>query len=295
MVKIPEWIKRDIPRKKSLLVKKNSLGTLNVISELKLNTVCQSAKCPNIETCFKNSTATFMILGSVCTRACGFCGVGKGKPADIDNNEPLRIVDAVRQLKIKHAVITSVTRDDLPDGGAGQFIKVINLLRKEVPDVAVEVLTPDFKGDLEVTKGILLQKPDIFNHNIETVPRLYGKVRPQAVYKRSLDILRFAKGHNKKIFTKSGIMVGLGEKKEEVLSSLLDLRENNCDYVTIGQYFRPNIKNLPVVEYLPKEYFVGIENEAKKMGFLNVFSGTWVRSSFHAEKLVGARLAVPLP
>jgi lipoic acid synthetase len=221
----------------------------------------------------------------VCTRACGFCGVGKGKPADIDINEPLRIVDAVKRLKIKHAVITSVTRDDLTDGGSGQFINVINLLRKEIPDVVIEVLTPDFKGDLETVKDILLQLPDIFNHNIETVPRLYGKVRPQAVYKRSLDILRFAKSHNKKIFTKSGIMAGLGETKVEVLSTLLDLRENKCDYVTIGQYFRPNIKNLPVVEYLPKEYFIEIENEAKKMGFLNVFSGTWVRSSFHAEEM----------
>lgn len=288
--KIPDWIKNELPRKGL----SGSLKTKNILSEHKLNTVCQSAKCPNIETCFKNNTATFMILGSVCTRACGFCGVGKGRPADIDINEPFRIVDAVKQLKIKHAVITSVTRDDLPDGGAGQFIKVIKLLRKEIADIVIEVLIPDFNGDLEAVEDILLQFPDIFNHNIETVPRLYGKVRPQAVYRRSLDILKFAKDHNKKIFTKSGIMTGLGETKEEVLSSLMDLRKNKCDYVTIGQYFRPNIKNLPVFEYLSKDYFIELENKAKKMGFLNVFSGTWVRSSFHAEKLVGARYAVPL-
>lgn len=289
--KIPDWIKNELPRKGLA----GSIKVKNILSEHKLNTVCQSAKCPNIETCFRNYTATFMILGPVCTRSCGFCGVVKGSPASIDINEPLRIVDAVRRLKIKHAVITSVTRDDLSDGGAGQFINVVKLLRKEVPGVAVEILTPDFKGDNEVIKGILLHNPDIYNHNIETVPRLYATVRPQAVYQRSLDILRFVKDYNSKIFTKSGIMVGLGEKKEEIFSSLLDLRKNNCDYVTIGQYFRPNIKNLPVVEYLPKDFFIEIEKEAKKMGFLNVFSGTWVRSSFHAEKLVGARHAVPVP
>lgn len=281
IVRIPEWIRNEIPRK-GLIRSKN---TKNILTESKLNTVCQSAKCPNIETCFKNNTATFMILGSVCSRSCGFCGITKGNPDGFDINEPIRIVNAVKRLKIKHAVITSVTRDDLPDGGAAQFISIIDLFHKKMPDVAIEVLTPDFKGDLEVIKGILLQDPDIYNHNIETVPRLYGTVRPQAVYERSLKILRFVKDHNKRIFTKSGIMVGLGETKKEVFSCLMDLRKNNCDYVTIGQYFRPNIKNLPVVEYLPKEYFSELEYEAKKMGFLNVFSGTWVRSSFHAEEM----------
>ncbi|MEW6088907.1 MAG: lipoyl synthase [bacterium] len=294
MLKLPGWIKKDIPRKR-ILLNAESGGTYSILKNYKLNTVCQEAKCPNIYGCFNKKTATFMILGSRCTRSCKFCGVEKGRVSKIDEDEPLRIVEAAKKLDLKYVVITSVTRDDLPDGGARQFAKVIKLIREELSGVRVEVLVPDFSGDNNSIDILIDEGPDVFNHNIETVPRLYEIIRPGADYYRSLAILKYVKKNKKNIYTKSGLMLGLGEKKGEVIAVLNDLKKNKCDFITIGQYFKPGRKNIDVSEYITKDKFVEFENIAKDMGFLGVFSGTWVRSSFHAEEMmnIGARFMNP--
>ena len=276
--RIPAWAR-----------KKYNIGELAAVKaklrKLGLNTVCESARCPNIGECFKKPTATFMILGDTCTRKCRFCSVGKGVPGAVDPAEPSHIADAVKLLGLKHAVITSVTRDDLPDGGAGQFAKVIELLRCEFPGLAVEVLTPDFGGSEESVRMVIAAGPHIFNHNVETVPGLYSKVRPQAVYDRSLAVLRMAKKIDSRVYTKSGLMVGLGEKEEEVLGVMRDLRVAGCSILTIGQYLRPMKENLEVSEYVRPEVFERYAEAARGYGFLSVASSSFVRSSYNAGEI----------
>ncbi|MGA2193545.1 MAG: lipoyl synthase [Nitrospirota bacterium] len=272
--------------------KKYNLGDLAKVKlklrELNLNTVCESARCPNIGECFSKPTATFMILGGTCTRRCGFCSVGKGVPEDIDPQEPGNIARAVGLLGLRHAVITSVTRDDLIDGGAGQFAAVVRALREKFPDLVIEVLTPDFRGSDDALRTVTDAGPGIFNHNVETVPRLYKKVRPQAVYERSLNVLKRAKEMAPGIYTKSGLMAGLGEAEDEVMNVMRDLRSAGCDLLTIGQYLRPTKENLEVAEHVRPEVFDKYAAAAREMGFVSVASAPFVRSSYNAEEVFGA-------
>ncbi len=276
--RIPGWAKKKYNLGDLVAVKKQ-------LRELNLNTVCESARCPNIGECFKKPTATFMILGDVCTRRCRFCSVGKGAPEPVDPAEPGNIVEASRRLGLKHAVITSVTRDDLPDGGAGQFAEVVRRLRESFTGIIVEVLTPDFGGSQESLRAVMAAGPQIFNHNLETVPRLYRKVRPQAVYQRSLDVLRSAKEMAPEGFTKSGLMVGLGETRDEVETVMRDLRSAGCDLLTIGQYLRPMKENMEVAEYVRPEVFEGYREAALALGFVSAACAPFVRSSYNAEEV----------
>jgi lipoic acid synthetase len=254
----------------------------------KLHTVCESAKCPNLGECFSRKTATFMILGNNCTRDCAFCAVDHDQPGPVDPEEPQRIMEAARELGLHHAVITSVTRDDLPDNGSRQFAACIDILREEVDGTTIEVLTPDFQGDREAIQRVVEAGPDIYNHNLETVQRLYPKVRSSAHYQRSLDLLFHVKRCSPNLLTKSGIMVGLGEREDEVIALLRDLRDVGCDLVTIGQYLRPGKKNLAVQEYIPVEQFKRYEEIGTELGFQQVMSGPLVRSSFHAEEMLAS-------
>ncbi len=249
-----------------------------------LSSVCEEARCPNQEYCFAKPTATFMILGSVCTRNCAFCAVTSGTPVDVDETVSGQIVDAVREMCLRYVVITSVTRDDLHDGGASHFADAIRALRMSLPKVGVEVLTPDFKGDREALKIVIDAGPDLFNHNMETVRRLYQTIRPQADYGRSLEVLRAAKEINPEIRTKSGFMLGLGETPDEVECLLGDLISVGCDALTIGQYLRPSKKNHPVVEYIIPRVFDELKDKAVQLGFTSVASGPLVRSSMNAEE-----------
>jgi lipoic acid synthetase len=280
-------IKR-MPKPEWLRIKARSTIDHKIVEEIldkfHLNTVCDEAACPNRGECFAKKTATFMILGNVCTRGCTFCNVSKGKPVPVDSDEPGNIAIAVASLGLKHAVITSVTRDDLPDGGSGHFAKVISEIKKEAQHITVEVLIPDFKGATEDLKKVINAKPDIINHNVETVPRLYSEVRPQANYHRSVDLLKKVKAMNKSIFTKSGIMLGLGETTDEILEVFKDLREANCDFLTVGQYLAPSSAHHPIVEYVHPDKFKMLREEAYEMGFLYVASGPFVRSSYMAEE-----------
>ena len=280
-LRVPPWAR-----------KKYNIGELaKVKAELRglgLHTVCESARCPNIGECFKKPTATFMILGETCTRACRFCAVGKGRPQPPDPDEPRNIAEAVRKLGLKHAVITSVTRDDLPDGGAGHFAAVVRLLREELPGLIIEVLTPDFKGSEDSLRSVIEAGPHIFNHNLETVPRLYKTVRPQAIYERSLAVLKKAKYLDAGVYTKSGIMVGLGETEDEVLAVMRDLRGAGCGLLTIGQYLRPMKENIEVAEYVLPEVFERYADAARGMGFVSVASSPFVRSSYNAEEVFTA-------
>ncbi|GAB6178706.1 lipoyl synthase [Desulfotomaculum defluvii] len=270
----PEWLRVKLQgAEKSQQVKE-------MLNRLSLHTVCQEANCPNLIECFGRKTATFMILGSVCTRNCTFCNVTKGHTQAVDPHEPSHVAEAVKELGLKHAVITSVTRDDLPDGGSGHFAEVIKKLR--ATDVIVEVLIPDFQGDRQSLATVLNAKPHILNHNIETVPRLYSTVRPKANYARSLELLKNSKELDASIFTKSGIMVGLGEQEEEVINVLRDLRDVDCDLLTIGQYLAPSAKHHEVVEYIHPDLFKKYKDAAYKMGFKYVASDPLVRSSYHA-------------
>ena len=247
-----------------------------------LNTVCEEAHCPNIGECFNAGTATFMILGDTCTRACGFCAVNSGRPAPLDHLEPLRLARAVQALRLDYAVITSVNRDDQPDGGAAIFAACIRAIRQRCPGCRVEVLIPDFMGDWEALRTVLDAQPAVLNHNLETVPRLYPGVRFKARYERSLDLLSTAKRLNPRIPTKSGLMVGLGESMDELLRTLEDLRAHDCDLLTVGQYLRPTPKHLSVVRYYHPDEFQEIAAAAVRMGFRHVEAGPLVRSSFHA-------------
>ncbi len=277
--RLPSWLKNKDPLQKGMIT------TKNLLQGLKLNTVCQEARCPNIGECYARKTATFMILGEKCTRNCQFCAVTSGEPSPVDPREPDRIVEAVSRLDLKHVVITSVTRDDLPDGGSRQFVRVIEKLRNYDPELKIEILTPDFQQDSGALNRIIAASPDIFNHNIETVPRLYSRVRPEASYRGSLKVLERVAGSPADIITKSGLMLGLGETPEEVLQVFRELREINCDMLTIGQYLQPARANLPVQKYIKPETFQQYKEKALGLGFKAVASGPHVRSSYLAEEI----------
>ena len=255
---------------------------LNVTS---LHTVCEEARCPNLGECFSSGTATILILGKVCTRTCGFCAVERGIPVALDESEPERVAEAISRMNLGYVVITSVTRDDLADGGASIFARTIHAVRSLDPKIKIEVLIPDFKGDEAALVTVLKESPDVLNHNVETISRLYSQVRPQADYKRSLELLRRVKDYNPRMKTKSGFMLGLGETREEVLDLLRDLKKTGCDFLTIGQYLQPRPDRLPVIEYLPPEIFEEYKKIGEEMGFKSVASGPFVRSSFHAEQM----------
>lgn len=277
--RLPQWlIKKNRDNNKLHTVKR-------ILREKGLNTVCESARCPNMAECFSKPTATFMILGNVCTRGCGFCSVDKGYPMPPSDDEPVKIAEVSARLSLKHVVITSVNRDDLPDKGASQFARTIDEVRRLNKGGTVEVLTPDFSGLEELIKKVAEAKPEIYNHNVETVPRLYKKVRPQADYNRSLNLFNTVKKSYPDIITKSGIMVGLGEEKDEVIGVMKELRNARCDVLTIGQYLMPTKKNLPVIEYIEPQLFTYYKSEGEKMGFKQVESGPFVRSSYNARMI----------
>lgn len=257
---------------------------VDILKRLSLHTVCEEALCPNLLECFGRKTATFMILGKYCTRNCTFCNVTKNNPETVDKDEPLHVAEAVRDLNLKHVVITSVTRDDLPDGGASHYAAVIGKVRELNPKVIIEVLIPDFTGSYESLKTVIDAHPDILNHNIETVPRLYSEVRPMAIYKRSLALLENVKKMSTDIYTKSGIMLGLGETQEEVIEVFKDLINVGCDFLTVGQYLAPSKQHHPVVEYIHPDMFEMYKNKALELGFKYVASGPLVRSSYQADK-----------
>jgi len=275
----PEWLKLK-PLDSTTLSKMRKLTR-----GLKLHTICESARCPNRTECFAQGTATFMILGDICTRNCTFCAVKHGKPEAPDPEEPEHIVSAVKKLGLRYVVITSVTRDDLPDGGAMQFAQAIRALHRHNSGIEVEVLIPDFRGSLSALEKVVAAQPTVLNHNVETVPRLYSEVRPQAKYHRSLELLRRAKSLDRGLLTKSGLMLGLGEREDEVIEVMEDLREVGCDSITLGQYLRPSLKHHEVVRYVTPDEFAQYEAIARKMGLLGVASGPLVRSSFNATAL----------
>ena len=276
-LKKPNWIRVKAP------ISTGYLSTKELITKANLNTVCESASCPNIGECWDKGHATVMILGDVCTRKCGFCNIKSGAPNVIDILEPYRLAKAISQLNLRHVVITSVDRDDLKDGGANQFVKSIYEIKKLSRNITIEVLTPDFQRKEGALAQIVNAKPDVFNHNLETISRLYKNVRRGASYNHSLNLLKKAKKLSSSIFTKSGIMVGLGEKIEEIESLLKDLRKADVDFVTIGQYMQPSKDHLPVIKYYTIEEFKKIENIAYNMGFLLVSSSPLTRSSYHAD------------
>ena len=274
----PDWIRSKLSNSKEFFL------TKTIVNQNNLVTVCQEANCPNITECWSKRHATFMIMGDTCTRACGFCDVKTGKPGKLDELEPVKISQAVKKLNLRHVVITSVDRDDLKDGGANHFFEVINQTRKINPKTTIEVLTPDFLRKGEAYKRVLEANPDVFNHNIETVPSLYLKVRPGSRYFASLELLKNSKKINKKIFTKSGIMVGLGEKKDEILQVMDDLKSAEVDFLTIGQYLQPSVKHFPLDRYYTPQEFEELGNIAKSKGFLLVSSSPLTRSSYHADE-----------
>ncbi len=276
--KKPTWIRSKLSDSKEFFL------TKTVVNQNNLVTVCQEANCPNITECWSKRHATFMIMGDTCTRACAFCDVKTGKPEKLDQFEPIKIANAVKKLNLRHVVITSVDRDDLPDGGSTHFKEVVEITRKKNPNTTIEVLTPDFLRKGDSYKIILSANPDVFNHNIETVPRLYVKVRPGARYFSSLELLKNAKKDNKQVFTKSGIMVGLGEEKDEVIQVMDDLRSANVDFLTIGQYLQPTAKHHPLDRYYHPDEFKDLEIIAKSKGFLLVSSSPLTRSSYHADE-----------
>lgn len=278
----------DRIRKPAWLNKKLDYASMREMGEmlrsLNLNTVCEGAKCPNMGECFRNQTATFLILGDVCTRNCKFCAIPTGITACVDLEEPFHLAQAALKLKLKHVVITSVTRDDLEDGGSEQFAKCIAEIRKVLPKSSIEVLIPDFKADENALDNVINAKPEIVNHNVETVPSLYDIARPMADYKQSLRVLEYVKQQNPAIYTKSGIMLGLGEKRDEVFALLDDLRKVNCDMLTIGQYLPPSHDHASLREYVSPEIFEEYKQEALKKGFKYVASGPYVRSSYNASE-----------
>ncbi len=284
--RLPEWLKRPIPESGGMYL------TRSLVDELKLETVCESAKCPNRSECWTRGTATFMIMGEVCTRPCGFCSVPRGKPEALPLDEPERLAEACARLGLRHVVITSVTRDDLPDGGANHFRQCVLAVRERT-GATIEVLTPDFDGDTEALDVVITAEPEVFNHNMETVARLQRHVRRKSQYGVSLSVLKYVKERRPGMLTKSGLMLGLGETTEEVLECLADLRSVGCDLLTLGQYLQPTMKHLPVERYLPPEEFDELGRLARAMGFRDVASGPFVRSSYHADEM--ARLDAILP
>ena len=278
----PKWLRAPAP------AGENYHDLKNLIQRLRLNTVCESAACPNVGECWNQRTATFMILGNVCTRRCGFCAVQKGAPLPVDYDEPERVAEAVEAMGLKFAVITSVNRDDRADGGAEMFALVIRAIRRRIPGCGVEVLIPDFQGNLAAVETVMQGRPDVLNHNTETVPRLYRQVRLGARYERSLDVLEHAKRCAPSTPTKSGLMLGLGETAEEVLQVMRDLRAHQVNILTLGQYLRPSPKHLPIVRYVDPAEFAEFRQAGREMGFAHVEAGPLVRSSYHASDAVQA-------
>ena len=277
--RLPKWLKRQVPKGNS------NHFTDQLLEEFQLETVCDHAKCPNRMECYSQKTATFMVLGSICTRPCGFCAVERGKPAPLSEDEPQRLAQAAQRLGLKHVVITSVTRDDLADGGAEHFYRCVLAVR-ELTGATVEVLTPDFLYNEAALQRVVSAQPEVFNHNTETVPRLYRQVRgPKSDYRWTLQLLQQVKQTNSSIQTKSGLMLGLGETHQEILDVLCDLRQAGCDLLTLGQYLQPGPRYLPVVRYLPPEEFTHLGQLAKQLGFRKVASGPFVRSSYHARDM----------
>lgn len=276
MGKKPEWIRVKAPQGKVYS------ETLATVKGLKLTTVCEEAGCPNIGECWDKKHATFMIMGEVCTRACSFCNVATGKPNELDKYEPLRVGVAVEQMALSHVVVTSVDRDDLDDGGADHFVKTIQAIRFKAPETTIEILPGDFRGNIPDIDAVIRARPDVFNHNLETVPRLYPTIRPGARYFRSLRLLQRVKEVDPSIFTKSGLMVGLGETKEEVAQVMDDMRAADIDFITIGQYLQPTPKHAPVTHFWTPEEFAGLEKLARAKGFLMVSATPLTRSSYHA-------------
>jgi len=287
--RLPEWLTIRVPRQDTVKQVEQMMRNKN------LHTVCESAKCPNLPECWSKKTATFMILGDTCTRSCGFCAIKVGRGLTVNPHEPYDVAKVAADLGLKHIVVTSVARDDLSDQGSIQFAKTIEELHKQNPLCIVEVLTPDFKGDRECIKNVCDAKPEIYNHNIETVERLHTLVRPQAKYARTMSVLEQVKEIDSNIYTKSGIMLGLGETKDEVIQTLEDLREIGVDAVTIGQYLRPTMRHLPVVEYIHPKEFKEYEKIGEDLGFAFVASGPFIRSSYNAiefsKKVMGDRLS----
>jgi lipoic acid synthetase len=277
--RLPEWLRIKLPTSDSFS------HTRALLDELKLHTVCESAKCPNHWECWSKGTATFMIAGDRCTRACGFCAVATAKPFALEADEPARVAEATRRMRLKHVVITAVARDDLADGGAEHFRKTIEEVRKLNPGIAIEVLVPDFNDSDDAIETVLAANPHIFNHNLETVRRLTPSVRSRATYDRSLTVLGKVKARRgASIYTKSGMMLGLGETAEELFEAMEDLRRAGCDILTLGQYLQPTTKHLPVVEFVSPEKFAEYAERARGMGFVHVASGPMVRSSYHADE-----------
>ena len=281
--KRPPWLRAPAP------VGENYSQLKSLINELRLHTVCESAACPNVGECWNHRTATFMILGNVCTRRCGFCAVPKGAPLEVDYDEPRRVAEAVAAMGLRFAVITSVNRDDRKDGGAGLFALTIRAIRERVPGCGVEVLVPDFQGSHEAMDIVMDARPDVLNHNTETVPRLYREVRPGARYERSLDMLAYAKRSSPATPVKSGLMLGLGETCDEVLAVMRDLHAHRVDILTLGQYLRPSVAHLPIIRYVPPDEFAELKRAGLAMGFAHVEAGPLVRSSYHAAE------SVPVP
>jgi len=287
--RLPPWLTKRVPSPETV---REVAGMMRAAH---LHTVCESARCPNLGECWSKKTATFMILGDICTRNCGFCAIRVGRPREVDSQEPRRVAETAQAMGLKHIVVTSVARDELPDEGAGQFAATIRALRETIPNAIVEVLTPDFKGKRWCIKIVVDAKPDIYNHNIETVERLSPEVRPQARYRRTLELLQGVKQMDPALYTKSGLMLGLGETREEVIQTLRDLRDVGVDAVTIGQYLRPTMNHLPVRDYIPPDVFAEYEQLGREMGFLFVASGPFIRSSYNAiefsKRILSERLA----
>lgn len=275
-LRVPEWLKVKTGKARQ------TAETSTHLQELGIVTVCEEARCPNIGECWSHKTATFMIGGERCTRACAFCNVATGKPLALDVTEPSRVAEAAKRLGLRYVVITSVDRDDLPDGGAAHWVETMRAVRAAIPEAKLEILTPDFKGNQRDIESVASERPDVYNHNIETVPRLYSVARRGSKYERSLDLLRFVKAYDPKIKTKSGLMTGLGETKEEIIEVLHDLKNHGVDFITIGQYLRPSPRHLAVQKYYHPDEFEELRIAGKALGFEMVASGPFVRSSYHA-------------
>jgi lipoic acid synthetase len=278
--RLPEWLRITLPTSDSFA------RTRGLLNELKLHTVCESAKCPNHWECWSKGTATFMIAGDRCTRACGFCAISTARPLALEADEPARVAEATRRMRLKHVVITAVARDDLKDGGAEHFRRTIEKVRELNPEIVIEVLVPDFLDNDTAIENVLAANPHIYNHNLETVRRLTPRVRHRATYDRSLSVLKKVKEkRGDTIYTKSGVMLGLGETEGELLQALRDLRKSDCDILTLGQYLQPSLRHLPVIEFVTPERFAEYKVVAGEMGFVHVASGPMVRSSYHADEL----------
>ncbi len=282
-------LEKPLPKPDWIRIKASNVAAVSqlkgLLREHKLVTVCEEASCPNLSECFAKGTATFMIMGDVCTRRCTFCDVAHGKPKPLDQEEPTHLADAIQTMKLRYVVITSVDRDDLLDGGASHFAACIQAVRQKNPTIEIETLVPDFRGRMEkALDNLAVALPDVFNHNLETVPRLYKQARPGSDYHWSLELIRQFKARHPHIPTKSGLMLGLGETDEEIIEVLKDLRAHDCEWITLGQYLQPSKFHIPVTRYVTPEQFAHLGNVAKELGFLNVASGPFVRSSYHADK-----------